>query len=329
MQLLWEYFKSRIPTIAAFSLFSIVFGLVFAFYRITLQAVYYPVLICIFFAALFAVPDFLRFRRKHRQLTRLLCDTLPTESGLPNANGLIESDYRALVLLLCRDKRALETAFDHRYNDLIEYYTMWVHQIKTPISAMRLLLHDTDTVDTRLMGDELLRIEQYVEMVLCYLRLDSGSTDYLIKEYDLDSIIRPVVRKYASQFIRRRLKLEYEPLNTRVLTDSKWLSFVIEQLLSNALKYTPGGTISVTLEEPKVLCIRDTGIGISPEDMPRIFEKGFTGRNGRKDRLATGIGLYLCRRICSRLGHNLTAQSKMGSGTVVMLNLESAKLELE
>ena len=162
-----------------------------------------------------------------------------------------------------------------------------------------------------------------------FLRLDSASTDYVIQEYDLDRIVKQAVKKYASQFINKKIQLRYHPLNTTVLTDEKWLLFVLEQVLSNALKYTPSGSVAIDLESPKTLCIRDTGIGIAPEDLPRVFEKGYTGYNGRSDKKASGIGLYLCRRICRNLGHTITANSSLESGTVIRIQLERKKVEFE
>ena len=194
---------------------------------------------------------------------------------------------------------------------------------------LRLLLQDADTDEQRALLEQLQSVEQYVEMVLGYLRLESPSSDYVIRNYALDDIVRQAVRKYASQFIRRKLRLEYTPLNVSVITDEKWLLFVIEQVLSNALKYTRSGTVSITLEAPKTLCIRDTGIGIAPEDLPRVFEKGYTGSNGRTDKRATGIGLYLCRRILAKLGHSIRIASTPGVGTTVRIGLEQDALEVE
>ena len=194
---------------------------------------------------------------------------------------------------------------------------------------MRLLLQDADTDEQRALLEQLQSVEQYVEMVLGYLRLESPSSDYVIRNYALDDIVRQAVRKYASQFIRRKLRLEYTPLNVSVITDEKWLLFVIEQVLSNALKYTRSGSVSITLEAPKTLCIRDTGIGIAPEDLPRVFEKGFTGSNGRTDKRATGIGLYLCRRILEKLGHTIAITSEVGVGTTVRIGLAQDALEVE
>ena len=213
---------------------------------------------------------------------------------------------------------------------MVEYYTLWAHQIKTPIAAMNLLLREEQGPQTLELRGELQRIEQYVEMVLCYLRLDGDTTDFVLRRYDLDGILRPAVRKFAGQFIRKKIRLDYEPLGAMVLTDEKWLRFVVEQVLSNALKYTPaGGTISVTLEDPLTLCIADMGIGIAPEDLPRVFERGFTGYNGRREQRSSGIGLYLCRRILDRLGHTITIASVPGEGTTVRIGLESRKMRVE
>lgn len=152
----------------------------------------------------------------------------------------------------------------------------------------------------------------------------------MIRSCDVDEVIRQSLRKFAGEFIDRRLTLHYAPVGLTAVTDEKWLGFVVEQVLSNALKYTPeGGSITIDAEEPATLCIRDTGIGIAPEDLPRIFDRGYTGRNGRTHRQASGIGLYLCRRICRDLGHTITAASAVGEGTVIRLDLSRRTGPLE
>lgn len=166
-------------------------------------------------------------------------------------------------------------------------------------------------------------------MVLSYLRLDGGSNDFVLREYNLEPIVRQAVRKYAPLFIRKKISLELGSLPCRVLTDEKWLCFVIEQLLSNALKYTSKGKISIYMADETTLVIEDTGIGIAPEDLPRICEKGYTGYNGRTDKKATGIGLYLCKRILTKLSHTLTIRSEVGKGTTVLLGLDHLKLKTE
>ena len=180
----------------------------------------------------------------------------------------------------------------------------------------------------REISDQLFKIEQYVEMVLCYLRLDGGS-DYVVKPCSLDEIIRQAVRKYAPQFIGAKNRLIYEGTDITVVTDEKWLCFIVEQILSNALKYTENGEIRIEAnkeglpEGHAALVISDTGIGIAPEDLPRIFEKGYTGYNGRAYKKSTGIGLYLCRRIADKIGCSISAESVCGQGTAIRIEMGS------
>ena len=151
----------------------------------------------------------------------------------------------------------------------------------------------------------------------------------MLREYDLDPIVRGAVKKFSGEFIGRRLALDYRPTKTRVLTDEKWLSFVLEQVLSNALKYTSEGKVSIYLAGEATLCIADTGIGIAPEDLPRVFDPGYTGYNGRRDKRASGLGLYLCRRVLTNIGHAISVESEPGKGTTVRLDLSRKKLQVE
>ena len=208
----------------------------------------------------------------------------------------------------------------------MDYYTTWCHQIKTPIAAMSLLLQNEDTPQNRQLKSELFRIEQYVDMVLCYFRLDSPTSDFILKPYDLDDILKQTIRKYAGQFIQKKIRLHYEPVHMQVLTDEKWLSFAIEQILSNAIKYTPSGSVTITVDHLQHLSISDTGIGIAAEDLPRIFEKSFTGYNGRTDKKSTGLGLYLCRNILNKLSHSISVTSKVGEGTTFTIDLSCQPL---
>ena len=272
--------------------------------------------------------DYRRVLRQHRRLE--LLRQLPEElaDALPPADTVTEADYRSLVTLLAESRRAIRTQEEQRYGDMVDYYTMWAHQIKTPIASMRLTLQNEDSGLARSLSGDLMRVEQYVEMVLVFLRLDSSTTDYVIRAHSLDDIVRPAVRKFAGEFIRRRLRLDYQPLDRTVVTDAKWLGFVVEQVLSNALKYTASGSVTIAMDGDD-LCIRDTGMGIAPEDLPRIFEKGYTGYNGRTDKKASGIGLYLCRRILSRLSHTIAIESRPGEGTRVRVGLASQAIELQ
>ena len=219
-------------------------------------------------------------------------------------------------------------ALEHRRReaDMRNYYTMWVHQIKTPISALRLLIQSGGR--SAELQNEIFRIEQYVEMALNYQRLFCGSSDLVITRRSLDSAVRTSIRKYSKQFIMKRLKLEYEPGDITVLTDEKWLCFVIEQVLSNSLKYTSAGEIKICTVG-RTLMISDTGIGIAAEDLPRIFDCGYTGYNGREEKRSSGIGLYLCSEVCRRLGHGISITSEVGKGTCVSITFNEADIFIE
>ena len=239
---------------------------------------------------------------------------------LPEAKNLEQADYGEMIQKLGRCIRDMERDYAAQREDMLDYYTTWVHQIKTPIAVMKLYLAE-ETPEHRAMSAELFRMEQYVDMVLQYLRLSSGENDLVIREYKLDALIREAVRKYAAQFVLKKLKLTYIPTEMTVVTDRKWFCCILEQLLSNAIKYTPaGGSIAIGIEGD-ALRISDTGIGIAPEDLPRIFEKGYTGINGRLERSASGLGLYLTRRAADMLHIPIRVESKVGWGTAFTLHL--------
>ncbi len=329
MKLFLQYLKQRCRLLIVGAVFCVIFALSFLLYHLPMGAVIYPTMLCGAVGISIMVFDFVRVKREHEMLQRIRTITDAIAGTFPKIDGIKDEDYQQIIQLISEEHGAHRNETNRKYSDMIDYYTVWVHQIKTPIASMRLHLQNEDSALARKLSSDLHRIEQYVEMVLTFLRLNSESTDYVIKEYDLDKIVKQAVRKFSSDFIGRKLSLVYEPVNTTVITDEKWLSFVIEQVLSNALKYTPAGSITITLENEKTLRIRDTGIGIAPEDLPRIFENGYTGYNGRTDKKASGIGLYLCKRICNNLGHTITARSIVDVGTIIEIDLAQTELEVE
>lgn len=319
---------------------SAIFAFTFWMYGITVAAVLYPALVCmVIMTAAFAVmacSEYGKWKNMQEILQRAvgddsefvkILDTAEIRKQV-NTTDEIENELLEIIERLKNGGMRLNDSMNMKYSDMVDYYTMWVHQIKTPIASMHLILQKEDSEDSRRLRAELFRVEQYVQMVLCFLRLDSDFTDYVIKEYRVDDIIRPAVRRLASQFIMKKLALEYEHTDEVALNDEKWLGFVVEQVLSNAVKYTSEGSISIKCDGDR-LVISDTGIGIAAEDLPRIFDKGYTGFNGRADRKASGIGLYLCRRICDNLGHSIKVESAAGHGTTIIIGLERDKLEVE
>lgn len=320
MKLFVSYLKYRAKIVAACLVVGGVFASSYLLFEMPVIAVLYPLVLTLIAGIIAMVIDFILFVRRHESIL---------SEELPEPANKLEEDYQLIIEKLNEEARFAEKRSSEKYNDMIEYYTVWAHQIKTPIAAMRLSLQSEDSEKARRLMGELNRIESYVEMVLTFLRLDSQSTDYLIKEYDLDAIIKPAIRKFSSDFINKKLKLVYEPVDYKVITDSKWLSFIIEQIISNAVKYTQEGSVRIYMDEPGILCIEDTGIGIVKEDLPRIFDNGYTGFNGREDKRASGIGLYLCRRISNNLGHKINAESEAGSGTRMILDLREKKIFVE
>lgn len=322
MKLFFSWLKTKRKTLFLFLLFALIFAFSFLLYRLPAEAVIYPCALCLLAGGVFALRDFQSFKKKHDTYEDVKKLTAALIESLPDPETLHEKSLQELVLSLKQQNISEEAALTAKYRDMTEYYSVWAHQIKTPIASMKLTLQNEDSPVSRKLSSDLARIEQYVEMVLAFLRLDSPSTDYVFKKTELDPLIRRSVKKFAPDFIGKKIKLEYEPTSFSYVTDEKWFSFVLEQLLSNAVKYTgEGGSVKIYMTEPNTLCIADTGIGIAPDDLPRIFEKGYTGINGRADKSASGIGLYLCKRICKNLGIELSAQSEPGLGTAIMLDL--------
>lgn len=262
---------------------------------------------------------FYRQVRKTEQLERLNHADYGDWSGFPGAETSSEEIYQEMLAKLTKEMNTVVSEREISQQETDDYYTTWVHQVKTPIAVMHMLLGNEDSNLTRALGTELFRIEQYVEMALNYTRLGSSSNDLVIQEYKLDDLIRQSIRKYASQFIARKLILNYEGTEATVITDKKWFSSILDQLLSNAIKYTPKGSVTITVTKELAVEIRDTGIGIDPADLPRIFEKGYTGINGRKEHKSTGLGLYLCKKAADKLGVSLRVESIPGEGTAFLL----------
>lgn len=337
IRLLWTFLKEHRAELFMYAGFLSVFYVVFYLYHVRIDAVQYAYLLSAILIFAYETVAFIRFIRKHGELLEAERKISAEVVDLPESISVIEEDYQRILRKVYDEKIDLEEKSRDSKREMREYYGMWVHQIKTPIAALRVLLQtcgQTEDESTRTfvkeMKLELFKIEQYVEMVLTYLRIGDMNSDFVFEQYSLDDIIRQAVRKYSQMFIFGKIKLNYEPVNKVVLTDEKWLVFVIGQILSNALKYTKKGSISIYVEKGRkgkeFLVIEDTGIGILPEDLPRVFEKGFTGYNGREDKKATGIGLYLCKSVMDKLRHTIWIDSEAGKGTKVYMYLERENL---
>ncbi len=249
--------------------------------------------------------------------------------GLREEKETLWEELLNLLETVSAAQQAERGEWEAKAADRNDYYLMWTHQIKTPIAAMKLLLENGEERDKNsfYMREELFKIEQYVEMVLTFQRLESLSSDLVLREYDLYEILKQTVKNFSVLFINKGLSLELQEMQFRVLSDEKWLGFCVGQLISNSVKYTKHGCITIQAKEEMervILCVEDTGIGIRSEDLPRIFERGFTGCNGRMDEKSTGIGLYLCHRIFEHLGITIRVESAVDRGTKIFLGIPAA-----
>lgn len=327
----------------------------------------YGMLLCGFVTAVAILTGYGRHMESFRQLEQMRENIVAAPDDMKVPEYMYERQYQDCIRAIAQEKDRLQKEMMNRQQDLSEYYSMWVHQIKTPIAALKLLIDeemracldaemdecpdadcveesDMRVINVRQKQNELFRIEQYVDMALQYTRLGAQTNDFVIERVLLDDAVKPSIYKYAKQFIHKQLRLTYVPQDIKAVTDKKWLGFVIDQLLSNAVKYTKQGGVTIqvlciaqsddagrrsetkeerkhwyeespAVEESVHIIIEDTGIGISADDLPRVCEKGYTGYNGHADQHSTGIGLYLCKAILDKLGHQFLITSEKGRGT--------------
>ena len=314
MEILKSYLKKNIKVYILFVVFITIFFIMFYLYNLPLEALIYTGSFCFLAALVASFLDFVNYRESYKKLKFLEENILNDLEDLPKSLDIRIDYYHKIIEKLYEELEKLTQKNRQKNTDMDDYYSMWVHQIKTPIAAMNFLL-DNEEVDQKILQQELFKIERYVEMVLTYIRLDSISSDYVITKINLDEVVKDSVKKYATIFINKKIKLNYVSHETMVISDKKWLSFAFEQILGNSVKYSSvGGEITIETCENK-LVIEDNGMGIKEEDLPRIFEKGFTGFNGRYEKKSSGLGLYLCKKTLDKLGHHIKISSKVGEGT--------------
>uniref|UniRef100_UPI00403F2707 two-component system sensor histidine kinase SapS n=1 Tax=Candidatus Enterococcus willemsii TaxID=1857215 RepID=UPI00403F2707 len=287
-------------------------------YLVLMQAVILGIILTI---------HYLSRRRWWHELTYKEGDSV-LQKYLTSARTEEEKLHQAFINQVIREHQENMQQVVTNQEEQKDYIDSWVHEIKVPLAATQLLLRsvefDLDDAKYVALENELLRIDEYVDQVLYVARLDSFTKDYLIRETSLKQLIQPVLRSQANYFIQKNIHFTVEGDDQQVLTDGKWISFIFRQLLSNAIKYTPvNGTITIQMIKKRQgiqLKLTDSGIGIPKEDLRRIFDKGFTGKNGRNAEVhSTGLGLYLAKNLASQLGVQLSVKSKVGQGTTMTL----------
>ncbi len=341
MIMLLKYIKHRKNEIITYLVIVAVFFMLFFLRGYEIDIYLYGIFISAVILMIIGIRDYVVFEKKIKTIESMKSNEIVYDINYIESTEPLEEAYESLIRELM-DENAKEASNYHQtMTALKEYYTRWVHQIKTPIAAMKLLIDteinesDSGNKDNTIMMDissnavdeikqELFKIECYTESVLEYVRLEDSGSDYNFEYYNCGRIIRGCVKKYATQFIHKKIAVSINNVDFKILTDEKWFSFAIEQIISNAVKYTnEGGQVSISGDITETLwsiTITDNGHGIREEDLPRIFEKGFTGYNGRMDKKATGIGMYLCKTALDRLSHNIRIESKCGIGTTVTIS---------
>lgn len=241
------------------------------------------------------------------------------------SGDFIESNIIYSVLEECTKSMKDEVAdLKRNINDYKEYIETWVHEIKTPIASARLILENDEGYINKSVLDEIEKVEGFIEQVLFYARSSTVERDYIIKKIPLKNSINSVIRKNANILIEKRVKIQLEDIEKKVYCDSKWIEFILQQIISNSVKYMDKDEKYIKircLEKDKniILKILDNGIGISEKSIEKVFEKGYTGENGRKYNNSTGMGLYLCKKLCLKLGLGISIKSKLGVGTEVTI----------
>ena len=281
------------------------------------EGVLYSMVILSFVSILYMAYDFYRLRQKIGTLTWVRENLGGTLPPLPEETDPIGSAYREILIrhqeLVEREIREGEAMSLSQ----TEYYTMWVHQIKSPIAGLKLALDDMEDPSGS-MEMALFDIERYADMALQFTKMETLSSDLILRKERLSDVLNEVVRKYSIFFIYRKIRLEIEEIEVETTTDRKWLAFILEQVMSNSLKYTKEGMVRIFMDDGR-LVVEDTGIGIRAEDLPRVFERGYTGFNGRLDRNASGLGLYMAKKAALQMGMDLTIASEEGEGTSVSI----------
>lgn len=301
------------------------FTLIYALYGLPVEAIFYAWSLAVFIGAVLVLGYAFRYYKNAQNIKKISNEEDKVSilsRNLPVPLDALEAQYQEILLEMLETQQKNLTERDSKLKELTDYYTLWVHQVKTPISALGLMFQtEADTEKSRNMKLELFKIEQYVEMALLIMRIDAVGGDLMLCPCELETLWAGAIKKYRSLFIEKKIKLSLNLSPLTVLTDEKWATVVLEQLISNALKYTPKGEIKIYNSEdsPYIVYIEDTGIGIHKEDLPRVFEKGFTGYNGRLDKRATGIGLYLTKRVCEKLSMTIDLDSVLDQGTKVRL----------
>ncbi|MGG5372881.1 ATP-binding protein [Enterococcus sp. AZ196] len=319
MKLLKSFFYERRIVYGMYVVFWGLIFLTFYLYELDFAPFWDGWLFTMFMLVVYSIVSFYRAARKQKRLEQLITKDLQLGSlvFLPKAQTLSEKNYQETLRLVLETKNQQQEALQQKQKDMLNDFGLWLHQIKTPVAALDLLIQ-SGQLEPRMMKNEVFKINEYLQMILNYMRQNLDQADLVFQQLSIEKVVKSVVKKYATFFSQKDLSLQLGQLEGVVYSDKKWLIFILEQVIFNAIKYTENGTISISFADNQ-LTIRDTGMGIQAEDLPRVFEKGYTGLNGREQQRASGLGLYLSKEAAAKLGCRIYIESKVKKGTAVTI----------
>lgn len=284
---------------------------------------------CVWFLPLvsYMTYEFIKYKNYYNEVNSIL-EKLDKKYLLPEiikeANFIQGEKLNYILKEVSRDMHENVKYYKDMQEDYREYIETWVHEIKTPIASTKLIIANNQNEVTNKIDFQMDRIEGFVQQVLYYSRSNNVSKDYIIKQINLDDVVRNVVKRNYRDFIHKKIKLDIKDINETVYSDGKWTDFIINQIIGNSIKYSSSKEPMISISSVKransaMLIINDNGVGIVDKDIDRVFEKGFTGENGRKFSKSTGMGLYLCEKLCSKLGVKISLNSEVNKGTKVTI----------
>ena len=322
-----DYLKEKSIFLSVNLMFFIMISIVMYFSNISFVIIFLVFFIWFFPLSTYILIEYMKYRKYFSNINNIL-ESIDKKYLLPEvlqeSNFMVGENINDILKELSRDMHEQVKHYRNIQEEYREYIEMWVHEIKTPIASSKLLIENNTNEVTRKIDTQMDRIENYVEQVLYYSRSDEVGKDYIIKKVGLSKLVKDVIKRNQRDFISKRISLQLGDLDEIIYSDTKWVEFILNQIIGNAIKYSKGKDDKIEIYLKKissavVLTIKDHGVGIIERDLNRVFEKGFTGENGRKFGKSTGIGLYLCKKLTDKLGLGLQVQSEENVGTEISI----------
>ena len=322
-----DYLKEKSIFLSVNLMFFIMISIVMYFSNISFVIIFLVFFIWFFPLSTYILIEYMKYRKYFSNINNIL-ESLDKKYLLPEvlqeSNFMVGENINDILKELSRDMHEQVKHYRNIQEEYREYIEMWVHEIKTPIASSKLLIENNTNEVTRKIDTQMDRIENYVEQVLYYSRSDEVGKDYIIKKVGLSKLVKDVIKRNQRDFISKRISLQLGDLDEIIYSDTKWVEFILNQIIGNAIKYSKGKDDKIEIYLKKIssaviLTIKDHGVGIIERDLNRVFEKGFTGENGRKFGKSTGIGLYLCKKLTDKLGLGLQVQSEENMGTEISI----------